>query len=267
MRKSAFQALAAIVLLAAPAAQAQFATPQRPRTSVPVAPRKPTTLAERQRAWAVEATRAAVAKVNLLPRTAPVAVSVQQQITAYAPTNGAIGYAQAWTADDCERSIRGAEKKYALPPYLLAAIALTESSYEGRPSPFAMNVSGRPYFASGTQDMENVVARSGGESASIDVGCLQVNLRWHAGRFRDWRSLLVPNYNAEYAALYLVELYRKYGSWNAAVGAYHSRTPWKSANYACLVSRRWSQIFGSVRPGCGADIEAMSRLMYATQQR
>lgn len=267
MRKTASLLLAIGGLLGAFPAQAQFAPQrQRPSGGAP-APGRPSALAQQQRAWAIEATRVAVAKVNLLPRTAPVAVSVQQQITAYAPSGGAVGYAQAWTADDCERSIRGAERKYDLPPYLLAAIALTESGYDGRPRPFAMNISGRPYFATGTQDMENVVARGGGESASIDVGCLQVNLRWHAGRFRDWRSLLVPSYNAEYAALYLTELRKRYGTWNAAVGAYHSRTPWKSSNYACLVSRRWSQIFGSVRPGCGADIEAMSTLMYATQRR
>lgn len=267
MRKIVAAALAALAAIGGVPAQAQFATPTRPRATAPVQRSAPSTLAEQQRRWAVDATRTAVAKVNLLPRTAPVAASVQSAITAYAPSSGVVGYAQAWTADDCERSIRGAERKYNLPPYLLAAIALTESGYKGRPSPYAMNIGGRSYFASSTDEMQRVVAQGGGEGASIDVGCLQVNLRWHAGRFKNWRSLLVPSYNAEYAALYLTELYRDTGSWNAAVGAYHSRTQWKSANYACLVSRRWSQIFGSVRPGCGADIEAMSRLMYATQAR
>lgn len=259
-------ALVAALCLTPTHAAAQFAAPQRAKPTAPVA-RKPMTLQEKQRAWAVEATRTALAKVNLLPRTTLVSASIQREITTYAPSMSAIGYAQAWTADHCERSIRSAEVKYNLPPYLLAAIALTESGYNGRPNPFAMNIGGKAHYASSVDDMETVIAQSGGERASIDVGCLQVNLRWHAGRFKNWKSLLVPSYNAEYAALYLTELYRRHGSWNAAVGAYHSRTPWRSANYACLVSRRWSQIFGSVRPGCGADIEAMSRLMYETQRR
>lgn len=247
-------------------ADAQFAAPRKPRQgTVTPAPLSP--LAERQRKWAVEATRTAVARINLLPRTSYVPQDVQQAITRYAPTGPAAGYGQAWTADDCESSIRGAETKYGLPPYLLAAIAITESGYRERPHPFAMNISGRQYFASGTAEMDRIVAANGGDQASIDVGCLQINLRWHASRFRDWHSLLVPRYNAEYAALYLTELKRSMGSWSAAVGAYHSRTPWRSTSYACLVSRRWSQIFGSAREGCGADIEAMSQLMYATQRR
>lgn len=265
--------LVAVTFLGGQPASAQFGNPRPAGTAQTArpAPRqqapRPRTLAEQQRAWAQAATKAELTKVNFLPRTAPVASSVQQAVTAYAPASGfGYGYARDWTPDDCERAIRGAEKRYNLPPYLLAAIALTESGKDGKPSPVAMNIAGRSYFASDTDEMQQVVARNGGEGASIDVGCVQVNLRWHASRFKDWRSLLVPSYNAEYAALYLTELYKKYGSWNSAVGAYHSRTPWRSANYACLVSRRWSQIFGSERPGCGADIEAMARLMYATQR-
>jgi hypothetical protein len=260
-----------VAMTAATPAAAQFSPPKARAAGAAVtnviAPRAPRTLAEQQRAWIANATKTAISKVNFLPRTAPVTAQVSQAVTAYAPgTSFGVGYARDWTPDDCERSIKAAERKYDIPPYLLAAIALTESGRQGKPSPVAMNIAGRSYYASDTAEMQAVVARNGGETSSIDVGCLQVNLRWHAPRFRNWRSLLVPSYNAEYAALYLKELYRATGSWNGAVGAYHSRTPWRSANYACLVSRRWSQIFGSTRSGCGADIEAMARLMYATQR-
>lgn len=265
--------LTACLLMVGTSASAQFGPTQaRASTAGPSnvikskVARAPTVI-ERQTAWVQAAARSELTKVNFLPRTAPVTSTVQQAVTAYAPSSGfGYGYAREWTPDDCERSIRKAEKRYNLPPYLLAAIALTESGREGKPSPVAMNIGGRAYFAAGNEDMQNVVARNGGEGASIDVGCLQINLRWHASRFKDWRSLLVPAYNAEYAAMYISELYRRYGTWTGAVGAYHSRTQWRSANYACLVSRRWSQIFGSVRAGCGADIEAMARLMYNTQR-
>lgn len=273
MPRNSILALGIAFLFAAAPAAAQFAPPRAKAAIAPssniVRPSAGRTrsVMDQQKEWAREAARSAVAKVNFLPRTAAVAASVQQAVTAYAPSSGfGIGYARDWTPDDCERSIRSAERKYNLPPYLLAAIALTESGKNGKPSPVAMNIGGRSYYASDTAEMQEVVARNGGQGASIDVGCVQINLRWHAGRFKDWRSLLIPSYNAEYAALYLSELFREYGSWNAAVGAYHSRTKWRSANYACLVSRRWSQIFGSERPGCGADIEAMARLMYSTQR-
>lgn len=270
MKRVSLPAVALMTICCLPvAAEAQFATGRsRIETARQAnnAQRRQLTLADRQRQWAMAEVRTAVAKVNFLPRTATVAARVQNAVTSYAPaTNSALGYGREWTADDCEKAIRRAETKYHLPPYLLHAIALTESGRGGRPNPLAMNIGGRSYFAPSTGDMMSTVAQYGGETSSIDVGCLQVNLKYHAPRFKNWRSLLVPGYNSEYAALYLTELKRRYGTWNAAVGAYHSRTPWKSANYACLVSRRWSQIFGSVRPGCGADIEAMANLMYQTQ--
>lgn len=255
----------AMTMIAATTATAQFIRPGGfPNARTP--PAKPSGTAQPSRrdvqtSWTVDETRKAMTTFDFLPRQS-VAPSAQRALTEYAPAGPVQqGYGRDWTPDDCERSIRKAEIRYGLPPYLLHAIALTESGRGGRPTPTAMNIQGRAYFATGTRDMEAVVARFGVRS-SIDVGCMQVNLKYHAGRFRDWRSLLIPEYNAEYAALYLTELRKRYGTWNGAVGAYHNKTPWRAANYACLVSRKWSQMFGSSRPGCGASIEAMARYMY-----
>lgn len=261
------------VLATSPAA-AQFAPPRARaagvgvRNVVSALPTKPRSVREQQTSWVHDATRQALTRINFMPKsstTATVSAFTQRNITAYADNEtSAFNYGREYTPDDCEVAIRSAERQYHIPPYLLSAIALAESGRNGRPSPVAMNIAGRAYFASGTDDMERVVYNNGGQGASIDVGCMQVNLRFHAGRFRDWRSLLVPRYNADYAALYLTELYRQYGSWSAAVGAYHSRTPWRSADYACLISRKWGQIFGSNRDGCGPAIEPMAQLMYRT---
>lgn len=255
------------VVLSSPC-QAQFSPRTAgPGTSVKAMPKRVQTLAEQQKGWAMQDVKTALAKIRFLPKTTGVSYKVQQAVTEYAPSDdGSEGYGREWTADGCEKSIKRAETRYGLPPYLLHAIALTESGRAGRPNPLAMNIGGRPYFARNIGDMKRMVAQFGGETSSIDVGCLQVNLKYHAGRFKDWRSLLVPGYNAEYAALYLVELHKRYGTWSGAVGAYHSRTPWKSANYACLISRTWSQIFGAQKAGCGANIDAMSNLMYQTQR-
>ncbi len=218
---------------------------------------------EREAELVRQIARQSIAKIQKLPQSSGVTWSTQKAVTNY--TAGDVsGYGTDWTSDHCEKSIRLAEKKYKLPPYLLHAIALTESGRGGRPSPMAMNIGGRTYIATSTADMKTTVSTNGGSTSSIDVGCLQINLKYHSKRFRNWDALLVPIYNAEYAALYLTELKRELGSWNAAVGAYHSRTPWRSADYACVVSRRWSQIFGWEKTGCGAAIDPMARLMYET---
>ena len=61
-----------------------------------------------------------------------------------------------------------------------------------------MNIKGRAHYAGSPQEMVNIVNQHG-TSASIDIGCTQVNLKWHGHRFADWRSLIDPQTNADYA--------------------------------------------------------------------
>jgi len=166
----------------------------------------------------------------------------------------------------CQAAIAQAEKKYNLPPYILQAIALTESGRGGDPYPWAMNIKGRAYYASGPAEVEQIV-RQHGERSSIDIGCSQVNLKYHGHRFSDWRVLLDPVTNADYAAFHLVELYREMGGWSKAVAAYHSRTNWRGANYACKVSQNYGNLLGDRRKGCGPDIERLATYLYANVSR
>ncbi len=160
-------------------------------------------------------------------------------------------------AERCEKAIAAAEKKYGLPPFILRAISITESGRNHKPSPWAMNIMGKSHFAAGPDEVEAIVNHYG-PGSSIDIGCAQVNLRWHARRFDDWRSLIDPEVNADYAAFYLLELRRETGSWGRAVSAYHSRTNWRGANYACTVSRNYGRLLGDNRKGCGPDIDALT---------
>jgi hypothetical protein len=210
---------------------------------------------------AVAAARRTGGKVGGLP-SENVSVYNQQAIAAYAPTTPTTrGYGVDMTPDTCEFYIRQAERQYGIPPYLLHAISLTESGRGGRPNPYAMNLGGRAYSAPDVATMVSVASANWG-SRNVDVGCMQISLNHHASRFYDWRTLLNPQYNVEYAAYYLAELHHELGTWTRAVGAYHSRTPWRGANYVCLVTRRWGQIFGSDRPGCGPNLEQMAQLLY-----
>lgn len=168
----------------------------------------------------------------------------------------------ASVSDLCDKAISRAEKKYGLPPRILQAISITESGQGNRPSPWAMNIMGQPHYAQSPREVEAIVARYG-SSASIDIGCAQVNLRWHGARFDDWRSLINPDINADYAAFHLVELKKEMGSWGRAVAAYHSRTNWRGANYACTVSRNYGRLLGDERKGCGPNIDALTAYLSA----
>lgn len=63
---------------------------------------------------------------------------------------------------------------------------------------------------------------------NIDVGCMQINLKYHPDAFRSLDEAFDPQKNVAYAAKYLKSLYDETKSWGAAATRYHS----KSAGYA-----------------------------------
>jgi hypothetical protein len=73
---------------------------------------------------------------------------------------------------------------------------------------------------------------------SFDVGCFQINYKWHGDAFASIEEMFDPTANALYAAKFLSSLKAELGSWSAAVGAYHSRTP----KYAKLYKTRYDKI-------------------------
>ena len=74
-------------------------------------------------------------------------------------------------------------------------------------------------------------------ATSFDIGCFQINYRWHGQYFASIQAMFDPMANATYAARFLRDLYAEHGSWEAAAGAYHSRTPEFAQRYAARFNR------------------------------
>ncbi|HCF18886.1 MAG TPA: hypothetical protein DEV96_12760, partial [Rhodospirillum rubrum] len=55
-----------------------------------------------------------------------------------------------------------------------------------------------------------------------DVGCMQVNLRYHGGAFDSLEEAIDPAANVAYAASFLRRLFDDTNDWAEAVTAYHS---------------------------------------------
>ena len=66
---------------------------------------------------------------------------------------------------------------------------------------------------------------------SVDVGCMQVNTKWHMGGFHELADMLDPVQNADYAAGFLLDLHEAHQSWDDAVKHYHSAEPEKHMVY------------------------------------
>ncbi|MFN7224790.1 MAG: transglycosylase SLT domain-containing protein [Paracoccaceae bacterium] len=144
-------------------------------------------------------------------------------------------------AADCDRAAASAANKTGVPFDVLKAIARIETGRQVNgvlvPWPWAVNQAGQgSFFDSAGQALDHVAnAMSNGES-NIDVGCFQLNLRWHGDAFASLGNMFEPTDNALYAARFLLRLYGEYGSWEGAIGAYHSRKPDAAAGYLAKVT-------------------------------
>jgi soluble lytic murein transglycosylase-like protein len=56
----------------------------------------------------------------------------------------------------------------------------------------------------------------------IDVGCMQINYRWHGDRFASVTEMFDPVHNIDYAARFLRELRAREGTWTLAVARYNA---------------------------------------------
>ena len=79
-------------------------------------------------------------------------------------------------------------------PYLLYAIALAESQKANgavvRPWPWSVNIAGKGYYFSDLREAEQFVDTQLGKGVTnMDIGPLQVNVRWHGYRVDDPKEL------------------------------------------------------------------------------
>ena len=179
--------------------------------------------------------------------------------------------ALAWAADrpgptwaeqqsaQCTLALRAAEVRHGTAPGLVAAIAKAES---GRPVPplpgiqpwpWAINADGAAqYFDSKAAAVAWTRLALARGVRQIDVGCMQINLQAHPSAFGDLDQAFDPAANTDYGARFLRTLYAEAGDWPTATGFYHSRTPFRAADYrervAAIAEGR------TPRPGLGEPL-------------
>ena len=146
------------------------------------------------------------------------------------------------TAAICENAAVVAARESGVPLDVLRAISLTETgrkSAEGfLPWPWTVNMEGAGKWFDDLAEAQAYVDRHFARGArSFDVGCFQINYRWHGHAFTSIEEMFEPLANARYAARFLNELYDELGDWSRAAGAYHSRTPKYARKYKARFDR------------------------------
>lgn len=140
------------------------------------------------------------------------------------------------TSAQCDFAAQRAAQSSGVPVAVLSAIARVETgrSVDGvlSPWPWTVNQAGDGSFFDSIEDATAHVqtAIDAGET-NIDIGCFQINLHWHSKAFASLEDMFDPDQNAQYAASYLTRLQEEHGSWEGAIGAYHSRKDARAEAY------------------------------------
>ncbi|QHQ37449.1 transglycosylase SLT domain-containing protein [Algicella marina] len=162
----------------------------------------------------------------------------------------------------CDAAATHAARETGVPRVVLQAISLTETGRrldgEHRAWPWTVNMEGvGKWFAGREEALAYVNAHFATGARSFDVGCFQINFRWHGNAFASIAEMFDPQINALYAARFLRRLYGETGSWSRAAGAYHSRTPQFAERYAARFDRILAELGNSAPPS------AIGRAEYA----
>ncbi len=153
----------------------------------------------------------------------------------------ALGQTRSGDAGLCDRAAFAAAAATDVPAKVLLAISRLETgrSSDGRfsPWPWTVNFKGEgAYFPTETAAAEFIRTAVAAGSRNMDIGCFQVNLRWHGSAFAGPQDMLDPDRNALYAARFLSRLHAEHGTWAGAIGAYHSATPALADRYLAKVA-------------------------------
>ncbi len=150
----------------------------------------------------------------------------------------------AWSL--CAAAVDVAERRKGIPDRLLTAISLAES---GRRHPdrrvtlawpwTVMAEGNGQYLPTKAAAIDRVRRLQARGVRNIDVGCMQVNLKYHPDAFATLDQAFDPAANAGYAARFLAALRVETGSWLRAMARYHSATPKYAEPYRAKVAAIW----------------------------
>lgn len=156
----------------------------------------------------------------------------KQQLTGRLDTGGSEFKRTLWWRTGLDRGID---------PYLLYAVALTESARAFNdivaPWPWALNRNGETIYPDGHKDAAaHIRSLLASGHQSIDIGLMQVDLRWHGHRVQRAEDLLDPVTNLHVGADILAEsIASAPGDLILGVGRYHS---WNDRSAAYQYGRK-----------------------------
>ena len=147
----------------------------------------------------------------------------------------------------CEYLAKEAEVRYGLPENILLSISRVETGYQKvngvrRAWPWTLNAGGdSAYFQTKDAALKSLKRRVKQGVTNIDIGCMQLNFRWHKKFFKNLSDMMSPEKNVDYGARFLNRLHKRHGSWEKAVKYYHSSKSKFNVKYYKKVRAVWNK--------------------------
>ena len=152
-------------------------------------------------------------------------------------------------SNSCEKTIESIELQTDIPKGLLLGIGKAEAIRKINNKyiiwPWTINHAGKSMFFDTKKQMRNYVSKNLKKNDfNIDVGCMQINIKWHKNNFKKIADMFEVSPNISYAASFLLQLKNKHGSWDKAIKHYHSSDPKKNIPYLIKVKSFWKKFEG-----------------------
>ena len=152
-------------------------------------------------------------------------------------------------SDVCGLAAQSAEVSYGIKPELLETIASVESgrwveSAQKRIAwPWTVQANGKGhYYKTKAEAVAAVKAMQEKGINNIDVGCMQINLKYHGKAFTSIEDALDPEKNVAYSAEFLKKLNKKNGgNWQKTAMQYHSKNHGKGMIYKNRLEKHYAE--------------------------
>lgn len=173
-------------------------------------------------------------------------LSLRVMFTSFVATT-LLAAAPVAAAVDCETLAAQAGAQKGIPNALLPSIARIESGKKQgdlgvRAWPWTLNQAGKGmYFDTREDAMDYLKKAVASGVTNIDIGCMQINYRWHQDQFSSLEEMMDPVANTRYAATFLRRLFDRHKDWEIATRYYHSpkeeRGKWYQGKVASVMKR------------------------------
>lgn len=149
----------------------------------------------------------------------------------------------------CRLAAARMEEKYNIRINLLQTISSVETGRWDKKNktivawPWTVNANGKgTHYETKEEALRAIRTLQKQGINNIDVGCMQISLKYHKEAFKSLEDALDPEKNMEYSAKFLSKLYQQTKSWAKAAMAYHSKEPSRGAQYKTRLESRFEKI-------------------------